>query len=100
MGKKKGSVASNEPSIEDLVELKRRTRKAHRAYLKQLVAETKALLEDHDTPQRLKAVQLKGSLDEQLDSTKKIDEEILNLFEKEKESRMTKLPKRLNLLGT
>ena len=29
---------------------------------------------------RLKAVQLKGTLEEQLDSTKKIDEDILNLF--------------------
>ena len=65
MGKKKGSVASNEASIKDLVELKRITRKAHRAYLKQLVAEAKALLEHHDTPQRLKAVHLKGTLEEQ-----------------------------------
>ena len=67
MGKKTGSVASNEPSIENLVALKRRTAKAHLAYLKQLVAEGKALL-DHDTPQRLKAVQLKRTLEEQLDA--------------------------------
>ena len=73
-GKKKGRVASNEPSIEDLVELKRRTQKAHRAYSKELVAEAKALLEDHDMPQQLKAVQLKGTLQEQLNSTKKINE--------------------------
>ena len=80
MGKTKKASTTKEASLEEIVTLKRRTRKGHRAYLKQVVEETKTLLEAYDTGQQLKAVQLKETLEEQLDSAKKIDEEILNIL--------------------
>ena len=80
MGKTKKGSTTKEASLEEIVMLKRRTRKGHRAYLKQVVEETKTLLEAYDTGQQLKAVQLKETLEEQLDFAKKIDEEILNIL--------------------
>ena len=80
MGKTKKGSTTKEASLEEIVTLKRRTRKGPRAYLKQVVEETKTLLEASDTGQQLKAVQLKETLEEQLDSAKKIDEEILNIL--------------------
>ena len=76
MGKTKKGSTTKEASLKEIVTLKRRTRKGHRAYLKQVVEETKTLLEAYDTGQQLKAVELKETLEEQLDSAKKIDEEI------------------------
>ena len=45
------------------------------------MAETKVLIEGYDTEKQLKAIQLKGTLEEQLELiTKKIDEDILNIL--------------------
>ncbi|KAL9955950.1 hypothetical protein ACROYT_G037357 [Oculina patagonica] len=69
-----------EPTLEEIVALKRRTRKGLRTHLQQVVEETKVLLESFDQGQHLKAVQLKETLEEQLDSLKKLDKEILNIL--------------------
>ena len=81
MGKtKKTSATAEKESLEDALKSRRRARKGHRAYLKQIVAEAKGLLQDYTEEQHPKAVQLKGTLEEQLDIVRKLDEEILKLL--------------------
>ena len=81
MGKtKKTSATAEKESLEDALKSRRRARKGHRAYLKQIVAEAKGLLQDYTEEQHPKAVQLKGTLEEQQDIVRKLDEEILKLL--------------------
>ena len=61
MGKtKKTSATTEKESLEDALKSRRRARKGHRAYLKQIVTEAKFLLQDYTEEQHPKAVQLKG----------------------------------------
>ena len=84
MGKTAKKKAATEESLEDIAKLKQRTRKAHRTLIKRAVAEAKDLLAEEydkgDKEQKLKAIQLKETLEEQLEITKKIDEDILNIL--------------------
>ena len=81
MGKtKKTSATAEKESLEDALKSRRRARKGHRAYLKQIIAEAKGLLQDYTEEQHPKAVQLKGTIEEQLDIVRKLDEEILKLL--------------------
>ena len=83
MGKKTGSgtvEGTSKESKQETVQLRRRERKGHRAYLKYVGAELKGLLEPYREEQRAKAVQLKSTLSELLDVTKELDDEILRLL--------------------
>ena len=87
MGKTKTSKTGNgttsetrKESREETVQLRRRERKGHRAYLKYVGDELKGLLQTYNEEQRAKTIQLKGTLSELLDITKELDGEILRLL--------------------
>ena len=83
MGKKTGSgtaEGTRKESNQETVQLRRRERKGHRAYLKYVGAELKGLLEPYREEQRAKVIQLKSTLTELLHVTKELDGEILRLL--------------------